>query len=294
MRHYLSIFKDTVRRKWDMPALSDYNGATYSFAEIATDIKRIHAMFEGLGVQPGDKVALASKNCVHWAVVFLASATYRAVVVPILNDFLPEDIASLTNHSESVVLFTEPKMWDAMPLDKMPGLKAAISTEDFTSLYSKEEGLLDSIIAENAKNIPAIYSAEQKDSVTDYQIGDLDDLAVINYTSGTTSSPKGVMLTARNISSNVEFGLNRIPVQDGDTIMSMLPMAHMYGMAFEFLYPLSGGAHVYFLGKTPTPTILLKALSDIKPYLFITVPSYWRRYLRVRLCPHWQHPLCAL
>ena len=291
MKHYLSIFKDTVRVKWEKPALSDYNGKTYTFAHIATDIKRIHAIFAGLGVQPGDKVAIAAKNSAHWAITFLATATYRAVVVPILNDFLPADIATLTDHSESVVLFTETKMWENMPLDNMPKLKAVVNTDDFSALYSREEGLLESIINDNKKHIPAIYSEMMKDAVSDYKIGDLDDLAVINYTSGTTSSPKGVMLTSRNISSNIEFGLNRIPVKEGDTLMSMLPMAHMYGMAFEFIYPLCGGAHVYFLGKTPTPTILLKALSDIKPYLFITVPLVLEKIFKGKVMPTLNKPV---
>ena len=294
MKHYLSIFKDTVRAKWEKPALSDYNGETYTFAHIATDIKRIHAIFAGLGVQPGDKVALAAKNSAHWAITFLATATYRAVIVPILNDFLPADIATLTDHSESVVLFTEAKMWENMPLDKMPKLKAAVNTDDFSALYSREEGLLESIIKDNEKHIPAIYNEMMKESVTDYKIGDLDDLAVINYTSGTTSSPKGVMLTSRNISSNIEFALNRIPVKEGDTLMSMLPMAHMYGMAFEFIYPLSGGAHVYFLGKTPTPTILLKALGDIKPYLFITVPLVLEKIFKGKVMPTLNKPVMRI
>ena len=290
MKHYLSILKDTICAKWENPALSDYNGETYTFAHIATDIKRIHAIFAGLGVQPGDKVAVAAKNSAHWAITFLATTTYRAVVVPILNDFLPADIATLTDHSESVVLFTEAKMWDNMPLDKMPKLKAAVNTDDFSALYSREEGLLESIIEENNKHIPAVYSSSLKHEVADYTIGDLDDLAVINYTSGTTSSPKGVMLTSRNISSNIEFALNRIPVKEGDTLMSMLPMAHMYGMAFEFIYPLCGGAHVYFLGKTPTPTILLKALSDIKPYLFITVPLVLEKLFKGKVMPTLNKP----
>ena len=290
MKHYLSILKDTICAKWENPALSDYNGKTYTFAHIATDIKRIHAIFAGLGVQPGDKVAVAAKNSAHWAITFLATTTYRAVVVPILNDFLPADIATLTDHSESVVLFTEAKMWDNMPLDMMPKLKATVNTDDFSALYSREEGLLESIIEENNKHIPAVYSSSLKHEVADYTIGDLDDLAVINYTSGTTSSPKGVMLTSRNISSNIEFALNRIPVKEGDTLMSMLPMAHMYGMAFEFIYPLCGGAHVYFLGKTPTPTILLKALSDIKPYLFITVPLVLEKIFKGKVMPTLNKP----
>ena len=153
MKHYLSIFKDTVRTKWEKPAVSDYNGATYTFAQIATDIKRIHAIFAGLGVQPGDKVAIAAKNSAHWAIAFLATACYRAVVVPILNDFLPADIATLTDHSESVVLFTESKMWENMPLESMPKLQAAVNTDDFSALYSRYTGSTYSDVITQVYNV---------------------------------------------------------------------------------------------------------------------------------------------
>ena len=290
MRHYLSIFQQAVRNRWDKPALSDYRGETFTFADMATQIAKHHVLFEKVGLKPGDKVALASKNCARWAISFLAVGTYRAVAVPILPDFAPETIGELSNHSESVILFTEARIWEAIDKNNITTLKAVISVDDFSILYATDETLAESVAAEQAK-MPAVYPAEQKEQVSDYKIGDIDDLAIINYTSGTTSSPKGVMLTAKNISSNIEFALNRIPVTDTDKIMSMLPLAHMYGMAFEFIYPLCGGGHVFFLGKTPTPTVLMQALADIKPYILITVPLVMEKIFKNKVMPTLSSPL---
>ena len=290
MRHYLSIFQQAVRNRWDKPALSDYRGETFTFADMATQIAKHHVLFEKVGLKPGDKVALASKNCARWAISFLAVGTYRAVAVPILPDFAPETIGELANHSESVILFTEARIWEAIDKNNITTLKAVISVDDFSILYATDETLAESVAAEQAK-MPKVYPAEQKEQVSDYKIGNIDDLAIINYTSGTTSSPKGVMLTAKNISSNIEFALNRIPVTDTDKIMSMLPLAHMYGMAFEFIYPLCGGGHVYFLGKTPTPTVLMQALADIKPYILITVPLVMEKIFKNKVMPTLSSPL---
>ena len=270
MRHYLSIFQQSARDYWTSPALSDYQGATYTFGEIATQISKLHTCYNIVGVEFGDRIAIAAKNSSHWAISFVSIVAKQAVAVPILADFNPADIANLVNHSDSVILYTDSKTWAAMPTQTMTSLKAAINVEDFSLLYAASEELEAKLKATLAEKLKADIT--KKDAITDYKIGDLDDLAIINYTSGTTSAPKGVMLTARNLSSNIEFALSHIPVERGDQIMSMLPMAHMYGMAFEFMYPLCGGGHVYFLGKTPTPTVLMQALADIKPYILITVP----------------------
>ncbi|MBE6214303.1 MAG: long-chain fatty acid--CoA ligase [Rikenellaceae bacterium] len=288
LRHYLTILQTAIRRKWNEPALSDYKGDVFTFADIATRISKLHFVFDRLGVKPGDKVALASKNSARWATSFMAAATYRAVAVPILNDFTPEAISGLVNHSESVVLFTDSATWEAMPKE-LPNLLAVIDVDTFTSLYSKN-GKLVELIAESEATMPAVYPESMKEAVTNYVFGDIDDLAIINYTSGTTSSPKGVMLTARNISANIEFALSRIPIQDGDRTLSMLPMAHMYGMAFEFIYPLCGGGHITFLGKTPTPTILMQALADVKPYILITVPLVLEKIFKGKVMPTLQKP----
>ena len=293
MQHYLSIFQSTMRRRWDSPALSDYRGTTFTFAEIATEIYRLHAIFEQVGLKPGDHVALAAKNSARWAIGFLAAVSYRAVAVPILSDFANQDIQNLVAHSGSVVLLTERKMWEEMKSENMPSLATAISTDDFSALYGRDCDIAN-VVAKCTANIPKVFAADKKEEVTDYTFGDMDDLAIINYTSGTTSSPKGVMLTTRNLSSNIKFGLDNIPVEDGYTLMSMLPLAHMYGMAFEFLYPLCGGARIYFLGKTPTPSVLLQALADIKPYLLITVPLVLEKIFKNKVMPTLSTPLMRI
>lgn len=289
MRHYLEILRESMLAKWDKQAVSDYKGKDFTFADIATQIVRLHEVFEAVGVKPGDKIALSAKNSAHWAIAFFASVTYRAVAVPLLHEFLPEQTAGLVDHSESVVLFTESKNWEAMPKEVMPQLKAAIDLENFKALYAKDIDL-EAVIAKAYENTPVTIAYEKRHEALSFKTGDLEDLTIINYTSGTTSSPKGVMLTARSISSNIEFALNHIPIQDGDNIISMLPLAHMYGMAFEFIYPICGGGHTYFLGKTPTPTVLMQALAEVKPYLLITVPLVMEKIFKGKVMPTLQKP----
>ena len=289
MRHYLDRLQESMLAKWNTGALSDYKGETFTFANFATEIARLHAIYRILDVKVGDKAALAAKNSSRWAMAFLATTTYRAVAVPILCDFTPEAITNLTAHSDSVVLFTEPKIWEEMEVEKLPELRIVINLEDYSILYLQDRTKRNEI-EEALSKIPAVYPEEMKHEVVKYGDLCLDDLAIINYTSGTTSQPKGVMLTSRNISTNVDFALNNIAVEEGDKIISMLPLAHMYGMAFEFIYPICGGGHVYFLGKTPTPTLLMQALADVKPYLLITVPLVIEKIFKGKIMPILQKP----
>lgn len=289
MRHYLDRLQESMIAKWNTEALTDYNGETFTFANFATEIARLHTIYRLLNVEAGDKAALAAKNSSRWAMAFLATTTYRAVAVPILADFTPEAITNLTAHSDSVVLFTEPKTWEEMEVEKLPAVRIVINLENYSVLYLRDESMR-SKIEEAIAAIPAVYPEAMKHDVVRYGDLELDDLAIINYTSGTTSQPKGVMLTSRNISTNIDFALNNIAVEDGDKIISMLPLAHMYGMAFEFIYPICGGGHVYFLGKTPTPTLLMQALAEVKPYLLITVPLVIEKIFKGKIMPILQKP----
>lgn len=293
MRHYLDRLQESMIAKWNTEALSDYNGETFTFANFATEIARLHTIYRILDVKAGDKAALAAKNSSRWAMAFLATTTYRAVAVPILCDFTPEAITNLTAHSDSVVLFTEPKTWEEMEVEKLPELRIVINLEDYSILYLQDRAKR-SEIEEALSKIPAVYPEEMKREVVKYGELSLDDLAIINYTSGTTSQPKGVMLTSRNISTNIDFALNNIAVKEGDKIISMLPLAHMYGMAFEFIYPICGGGHVYFLGKTPTPTLLMQALAEVKPYLLITVPLVIEKIFKGKIMPILKKPVMQL
>ena len=279
--------------KWNTEALSDYRGENFTFANFATEIARLHTIYRLLNVKNGDKIALAAKNSSRWAMAFLATTTYRAVAVPILCDFTPEAITRLTAHSDSAVLFTEPKIWEEMEIEKMPEVRIVINLENYSILYLREKEKMAQI-KEALNEIPAVYPEEKKYEVVKYGSLELEDLAIINYTSGTTSQPKGVMLTSANISANIDFALNNIPVEEGDKIISMLPLAHMYGMAFEFIYPICGGGHVYFLGKTPTPTLLMQALAEVKPYLLITVPLVIEKIFKGKILPLLGKPLIKI
>ena len=293
MRHYLNRLQESIIAKWNTPALSDYRGEDFTFANFATEIARLHTIFRLLDVKSGDKISLSAKNSSRWAMAFLATTTYRSVAVPILCDFTPEMIANLTAHSDSVVLFTEPKMWEQMDVETIPQLRLVISVEDYSIIYLRDESKREAIESAVAA-IPAVYPEEMKHEVVKYENLELDDLAIINYTSGTTSQPKGVMLTSANISSNIDFALGNIPVEEGDKIISMLPLAHMYGMAFEFIYPVCGGGHVYFLGKTPTPSLLMQALAEVKPYLLITVPLVIEKIFKGKILPLLGKPIMRL
>ena len=293
MRHYLDRLQESMIAKWNTEALSDYRGENFTFANFATEIARLHTIYRLVDVKHGNKIALAAKNSSRWAMAFLATTTYRAVAVPILCDFTPEAITRLTAHSDSVVLFTEPKIWDEMEIEKMPEVRVVINLEDYSILYLRND-VQKSVIESALAEIPAVYPEEMKHEVVNYGSLELDDLAIINYTSGTTSQPKGVMLTSANISANIDFALDNIPVEEGDKIISMLPLAHMYGMAFEFIYPVCGGGHVYFLGKTPTPTLLMQALAEVKPYLLITVPLVIEKIFKGKILPVLGKPLIKI
>ncbi len=284
MEHYLKRFENAVKENWNIPALADYHGETFTFREVAANIAKLHILFEEIGLIKGDKVALCAKNSARWGITFFAANTYEAVLVPILADFHPDSINSLVAHSESMVLMTDTDIWTKLDVTKMSDIKAVISSSDFSLLYAADEN-----IQKASDSLDLLFKAKYPGGFTAADISYPTDndkkLAVINYTSGTTSAPKGVMLRYESISSNVEFGQVRLPSYPGDKIVSMLPMAHMYGMMFELIYPLCGGSSVYYLGKTPTPALLIGAMAEIKPYLMITVPLVMEKVFKSKVAP---------
>lgn len=286
MEHFIKRFLDSAIENWHKPALCDYRGETFVYADLATHIAKLHIVFRKLGIRQGDKIALCGKNSARWGIAYLASVSYRAVAVPILTGFTPDNLQTLINHSDSVFLFTEGKIWKGLDPAAMPKLLGVISTDDFSVLYS-QENRLDTVIP----NLESLFRKKYPQGMKrryfadEIEIGEEDELTTISYTSGTTSSPKGIMLSAGNISSNITFSVKRIQLQRNSHILSMLPLAHLYGLAFDFIYPMAQGCAVYFLGRTPTPTILLQAFADVRPYMLITVPLVLEKIIQSKVIP---------
>ena len=271
MRHYLKNLEDTVRKHWTQNALCDYNGDTFSYANLATNVEQFRIFFSTAGIGKGDKIALCGRNCARWAMTFWGINVNGCVAVPLLADFHPDTVSILTNHSDSVVLFVDDDIWVKQKPEEMPNLKAAINLKDGNLLWSQDKTVADSW--ENRKKAFAQqYPHGLYPEQVSYSDDNGDDLAIINYTSGTTGNPKGVMLTYDAMSDTDDFANSHFPNRPGETVVSMLPLAHMYGLAIEFIHPNVDGVTVYFLGKTPSPTTLLKAMQDIKPYMVVTMP----------------------
>ena len=284
MKHYFTRLEESIKTNWERPALGNYRGELFTFGEVATNIAKLHVLYEAVGLKKGDKVALCAKNSARWGIAFFSANTYEAVVVPILADFHPDSVNSLVDHSESTVLFTDTDIWNKLDIAKMPMLKAVVSTADFKLLYAADDK-----IQEANDNLQSLFDQKYPKGFSaadvSYPVDNDKELAIINYTSGTTSAPKGVMLRYECISANVAFGQKRLPSYPEDKIVSMLPMAHMYGMMFELIYPLCGGSSIYYLGKTPTPALLLGAMAEVKPYLVITVPLVMEKIFKSKVAP---------
>ena len=284
MKHYLETFRDVLLRKWELPALTDYKGKEYTYCDVASEIEKLHMAYAAIGLRPGDKVALCGRNCSRWAVAFLANGLYRAVSVPILYDFTPEAVTRLVDHSESSVLFTDSRTWSRMSVPESGHLRAVVSLDDCSCLWSSDEAVRQAFDSAQAA-FDAKHPFGLKRTDVDYSFSSPNELAVINYTSGTTGDPKGVMLPVRSLSANVAYGLANVPVKDDDRSLSMLPMAHMFGLSFEFLYAFCGGSHVYFLGRTPSPSTLLAAFAEVRPYILVTVPLVMEKLVRSKVLP---------
>ena len=271
MRHYLKNLEDTVREHWTQKALCDYNGDSFTYAQLAINVERFRIFFETVGINKGDKIALCARNSARWAMTFWGINVNGCVAVPLLADFHPNTVSILTNHSDSVVLFVDDDIWAKMNPDETPNLKAAINVKDGALLWHQ-----DKVVAEAWENRKNAFAQQHPNGMYPEQVSypddNMDDLAIINYTSGTTGNPKGVMLTYSAMSDTDDFANSHFPNHPGQTVVSMLPLAHMYGLAIEFIHPNVDGVTVYFLGKTPSPTTLLKAMQDIKPYMVVTVP----------------------
>ena len=292
-KHYLSYLQETMLSNWDGLAMTDLDGEhRYTYAQLAEAIAKLHTTWRTCGIKEGDKIALCGRNCANWGLLFLAVESYKAVVVSILPDFTAEGIYSLVDHSEAVLLYVGPNVKKKIDATQMKGLKATIFMDDMTIVEA------DDSFRKKFESADAAFAKEYPDGVkltdVNYPIDNYDDLAVINYTSGSTGNPKGVMLTHLNLSGNVEFAHTRIPHKPGDTVLSMLPIAHMFGLMFEFLYQICEGAAVYFLTQAPTPTVLMKAFAQVKPFMILTVPLVVEKIIKKGVLPKISSPAAKI
>ena len=279
------IFQESFKKNWDRPAISNYQGITLHYRDVATRIDKMHIMFEECGLEKGDKVAICSRNQANWAVAFLSALTYGAVPVPLLHEFKSSNIHHLVNHSEAKVLFVDDVIWEGLSETEMPELHAIIQVNTFKILYARYDRIIEVRERLNelfGKKFPADFTPED----IDYYEDTADELAIINYTSGTSGFSKGVMVPYRAIRSNIEFASKVLPgLNNTKNVVSMLPCAHMYGLMFELLYELSVGAHVHFLSRIPSPKIIMKALAEVKPYVIIAVPLVIEKIYKTKVKP---------
>ena len=275
-----------IVENWDQDALTDYQGVTLQFHDVARKIEKIHILFENSGVEMGDKIAICGRNSAHWAVAYLATLTYGAVAVPILHEFNGEQIQNIVNHSESKLLFIGDFAVKTIDPEQMPALEAIINLPDFSLLISRSSKVTYAREHLNmlfGSKFPKAFRAEH----VDYHKDEADELALINYTSGTTGFSKGVMLPYRALWGNVEYIMRLLGkhVKAGDNMLSILPMAHMYGMAIEFLFGFCNGCHLFFLTRRPSPAIIAEAFATVKPAVIITVPLIIEKIIRKRVFP---------
>lgn len=284
------IIEDAVRRNWNLMALSDLGGISYTFSELAEDVAKLHIIFESAGLKPGDKIAICGKNSAKWAVAFVACLTSGMVAVPILHEFKPDSIHTLINHSEAKFLFIDKNIWQHLDEKQLPLLIGALFLSEFGMPIQRSKNLSHTYITLN-EEFGQRYPRRFDESCVNYYRDQPDEIAIINYTSGSTGTPKGVMLPFLSIWSNIRYCIDHLTfLKPGDGMVNMLPLGHMYGMVIEMLHPLVKGCHCNFITKTPSPAVLLKAFAEVRPKLIITVPLVLEKIIKTKVFPKLQTP----
>lgn len=271
--NFIKLYENSFRENWDLPCYTDYGeNNTYTYREVAREIARLHLVFKHCSLRRGDKIAVIGKNNTHWCIAYMATVTYGGIIVPILQDFNPNDVHHIVNHSESVFLFTSDLIWENLEEEKLPGVRGVFSLTDFRCLHQRDgetvQKFLKHLPEEMEEKYPKGFSKED----VHYTTLSNNKVMLLNYTSGTTGFSKGVMLTGNNLAGNVTFGIRTGLLKREDKVLSFLPLAHAYGCAFDFLTATAVGTHVTLLGKVPSPKIIMKAFEEVKPNLIITVP----------------------
>jgi len=285
---FLTLIKAGILDNWEKPALTDYNGETYLYKDFARKIAELHMYFDAINLQKGETVAVCGRNSANWAIVFFATVSYGAVITTILHDFDEESIHNIVNHCEAKLFFANDQVWNKVDPLKIPKVETIIQIDDFAIKKSNSPKLI-AVRGERKKYFTQKYpNGFSKEDVI-FHDEKPEDMAVLNYTSGTTSSPKGVMLPYRSLWSNTRFAIDMIPfVKAGDGLVCMLPMAHMYGLAFEVLLSITKGCHIHFLNRTPSPQIILKAFSEVNPTLVLAVPLIIEKIIQNKVFPEFQ------
>ena len=284
--NFIKIYEKSFKENWDLPALTDYNTReTFTYGEVAEQIARLHLLFKYCQIRRGDKIALVGRNTPRWCIAFMATVSYGAIIVPILQDFNANDVQHIVNHSDSVLLFAGDLIWENLEVDKLSQLRATISLVDYTCLDQRDGECITQCLGDMDKLFKKAYpKGFTRDDVRFAELTN-DKVILINYTSGTTGFSKGVMLTGNNLGGNVCFGISSKLHFSGSKCLSFLPLAHAYGCAFDLLVPLAVGTHITLLGKIPSPKILLKALEEVKPNLIICVPLILEKIYRKQILP---------
>jgi long-chain acyl-CoA synthetase len=284
--------EDSIKRNWEFQALSDYKSDNFTYAEIACKIIRLHKFFENAGIKQGDKIALLGKNSARWCSVYLSVVSYGAVVVPILPDFKPADVHEIVNHSDSVLLFAEKSLNDALDFEKMPNIVGSLRIQGFAIQNQRSKELIDAWDKSDIDK-PLTQECARLESFSLPKISN-DKLAVISYTSGTTGFAKGVMIPHNSLAANIRYAQRNMPLNPGDRIVSFLPLAHTFGCAFEFLFPFTLGCHVTILTKTPSPQVIMQAFQEVKPSLILSVPLVIEKIYKKQVLPAISKPVMKI
>ncbi|HMT66831.1 MAG TPA: AMP-binding protein, partial [Bacteroidales bacterium] len=280
---FISYVEDSIRKNWEIEALSNYREKGYTYREIAAIMVKQHMAFREYGIREGDKIALLGRNSANWCATYLAVVTYGAVVVPILPDFKPDDLHNIINHSDSKILFADDKLWESLEPEKVKDLQCVMSLDSFEMLLSRSGKITEiykSLDDKFSQAYPAFSPADIKFSGIDNE-----KLAVLSYTSGTTGFSKGVMIPHRSLAANIRYAQANMPLDPGDRVVSFLPLAHTYGCAFEFLFPFTYGCHITILTRIPSPHILIQAFKEIRPRLILSVPLVIEKIYKYQLLP---------
>ena len=290
-KSFIALIEQSIKKNWDSNALTDYKGVTLQYKDVARKIEKIHILLEESGVKKGDKIAICGRNSSHWGVTFLAVVTYGAVIVPILHEFKADNVHNIVNHSEAKLLFVGDVVWENLDESAMPNLEGVVLVNDFSVLVSRSEKLTyarEHLNEMFGHKYPKNFRKEH----INYHQDQPEEMLVLNYTSGTTSFSKGVMIPSRALWSNVVFGQEKLSkiLKAGDSVVSMLPMAHMYGLAFEFLYEFCNGCQVFFLTRMPSPKIILQAFAEVKPKIVIAVPLIIEKIIKKNVLPKLETP----